>query len=127
MVMCQPLLQAGYDPRPQVQAQVLEPQSKSLSKIIVPLLQQVRVSLVFGEWACHILSPPPPHAQYGEGQDEGGRGVTTIQSLIQSFKIAERSSPGFCDTLVLQTIAQLQKQKPRSRRTSSSSSSDSSS
>ena len=47
-------------------------------------------------------------SQYGVGQDEGGRGVTTIQSLIQSFKIAERSSPGFCDTLVLRTIGKLQ-------------------
>lgn len=46
--------------------------------------------------------------QYGLGQDEGGRGVTTIQGLVQSFKIAERSSPGFCDDLVVRTIAQLQ-------------------
>lgn len=46
--------------------------------------------------------------QYGVGQDEGGRGVTTIQGLIQSFKIAERSSPGFCDAFVLRTITQLE-------------------
>lgn len=35
--------QAGFDPRPQVQAQAAEAQSKSLSKIIVPLLKQVSV------------------------------------------------------------------------------------
>ena len=52
--------------------------------------------------------------QYGIGQDEGGRGVTTIQGLIQSFKIAERSSPGFCDNLVLRTIARLHQYTPAS-------------
>ena len=48
------------------------------------------------------------HTQYGVGQDEGGRGVTTIQTLIQAFKIAERSSPGFCEELVQRTVAYLQ-------------------
>lgn len=64
-----------------------EAQSKSLSRIIIPLLEQ-----------------------YGVGQDEGRRGVTSIQTLVQAFKIAERSSPGFCDTLVSQIVTQLQSQ-----------------
>ena len=53
-------------------------------------------------WLCVCVC-----VQNGMGLDEGGRGVTSIQTLVQSFKIAERSSPGFCDDLVQRTIDHL--------------------
>ena len=81
--------------------------STSLSRIIIPLLEQVRPVDARYSILIHFLILSPP--QFGDGQDEGGRGVTTIQGLIQAFKIAERSSPGFCDQFVQRTISSLKR------------------
>ena len=52
----------------------------------------------------------PPSLQYDHhlpGKDSGG--VSAMQVLVQAFKIAERSSPGFCDEFVLRTVEQLKR------------------
>ncbi|XP_064393749.1 serine/threonine-protein kinase 26-like [Halichondria panicea] len=65
---------------------LVEHLSTSLSRIIIPLLKQ-----------------------FSDGQKESNRGVTTIQELIQAFKIAERSSPGFSDVFIQRTISSLKR------------------
>lgn len=93
-----------------------EPQSMSLSRILLPLLQQV-------EWngSVHINTylvarkihfPPPTHtpSQYDpHSEGDEGKGVSSIEELGQSFKIAERSSPGFCDELVQKLVVRLKR------------------
>jgi len=54
--------------------------------------------------------PHPYPLQYDlHSEGDEGRGVSSIEELIQSFKIAERSSPGFCDELVHKLATRLKR------------------
>ncbi len=96
---------------------LVEHLSTSLSRIIIPLLKQVSyisLSLSLIHTHTHTHSLPLSRfvtflLQYSDGQKEGNRGVTTIQELIQAFKIAERSSPGFCDSVIQRIISSLER------------------
>ena len=47
------------------------------------------------------------HTQFQEHAAHEKRGVSSLEELIQAFKIAERAAPGFCDTLIQRTVTYL--------------------